>query len=307
MKIIEDKDLPIEGKNIVIIGNFDGVHIGHRMLIREAVRWGEKEMLPVIAWTFGKHPAEFSGNHKYISSGEDKLAFFEEEGVSGAYFADFEKYRNFEREEFAKEVLASKFNAKCVVCGFNFTYGKNKSGNAETLKESLSEMGVECVILPPVYVDGEVVSSSLVKKCIAEGNVEKAKKLLCRPYSFSGVVVRGKANGRKIGFPTANVEMPLWMETPKFGVYVSVCNIDGKEYKGVSNIGIRPTVEEEKKVLLCETYLLGENLDLYGKSITVSLLSMIREERKFEGFDELAKQLKKDTISAERFFDGSGE
>ncbi len=305
MKIIEDKDLPMQGKSVIIIGNFDGVHIGHRMLIREAIRKGEKERLPVVVWTFRKHPAEFSGNHKYISSQEDKLAFFEEEGVVGSYFADFEKYRNFERDEFAKEVLALKFNAKCVVCGFNFTYGKNKSGNVETLKESLSRMGVECVVLPPVYLDGEVVSSSLVKKSISEGDVEKAKKLLGRPYSFSGVVVSGKANGRKIGFPTANVEMPLWLETPKFGVYVSVCNIDGKEYKGVSNIGIRPTVEEEKKVLLCETYLLGENMDLYGKNITVSLLSMIREERKFEGFDELAKQLKKDAISAERFFDGS--
>jgi len=304
MRIIEDKDLPMQGKSVIIIGNFDGMHKGHRSLMQEAKHVGNEYGIPVVVWTFRKHPADFLGEHKYISSLEEKLSFLEKEGVNGVYFADFEKYRNFDGDEFVKNVLTSRFNAKCVVCGFNFTYGKNKSGNAETLRESLAENGVECVILSPVYVDGEVVSSSSVKKYITEGNVEKAEKLLGRRYSFSGVVIRGKANGRKIGFPTANIEMPLWQVTPKLGVYVSLCNVDGKEYKGVSNIGFRPTVEEEKKVLLCETYLLNQNMDLYGKEITVSLLSMIREERKFQDFDELASQLKKDENSAERFFDG---
>ncbi len=306
MRIIEDSNLPLDSGRIIIIGNFDGVHTGHRQLMQKARQLGAEYNLPVLAWTFKKHPASFMGEHRYISTLSERLSFFEEEGVSEAYLADFEKFKNIIGEEFIKKWLVEVFGAKCVVCGFNFTYGKDKSGDAAKLKKELWELGVGSYVMPPVYMDGEVVSSSAVRACITEGKAEKAARLLGRPYSFVLPVVHGNAYGRTIGVPTANLIFPEWRVVPRFGVYATLCQIDGRIYPSVSNIGIRPTVDEEKKAILCETHVLGQSFNLYDRAIKVSLISLIRDERKFESFEELVSQVHSDVKTAERFFEIRG-
>ncbi len=306
MRIIEDSNLPLDSGHIIIIGNFDGVHTGHRQLMQKARQLGAEYNLPVLAWTFKKHPASFMGEHRYISTLSERLSFFEEEGVSEAYLADFEKFRNIIGEDFVKEWLVGAFSAKCVVCGFNFTYGKDKSGDAAKLKKELWDFGVGSYVMPPVYMDGEVVSSSAVRECISAGKVEKAARLLGRPYSFVLPVVHGNAYGRTIGVPTANLIFPEWRVVPRFGVYATLCQIDGRIYPSVSNIGIRPTVDEDKKAILCETHVLGQSFNLYDRAIKVSLISLIRDERKFESFDELVSQVHLDVKTAERFFEIRG-
>ncbi len=302
MKIIEDSNLPLNNGNIIIIGNFDGVHVGHRQLLQKARQLGAEMNLPLLVWTFKKHPNSFNGEHRYISTLSERLSFFEEEGVSATYLADFEKFCHVEEKEFVDKWLAGEFGARYVVCGFNFTYGKGKKGNAATLKERLWERGVGSYVMPPVYVDGTVASSSAVRECISLGMVEKANKLLGRPYSFMLPVVHGNANGRTIGVPTANLIFPEWRVAPRFGVYATMCQIDGVMYPSVSNIGIRPTINEEKKVILCETHVLGQSFNLYDRAIRVSLVSLLREEKKFESFNELAVQVLSDVRSAESFF-----
>ena len=302
MKIIEDINLPVSGGCVVITGNFDGVHVGHRQLMQKARQLGAELNLPVLAWTFKKHPGSFMGEHRCISTLSERLSFFEEEGVSMTYLADFEKYRDMSGDEFI-DILANTFCARSVVCGFNFTYGKNKSGNAARLKEKLWELGISSYVMPPVYVDGDIVSSSFIRRCIAEGKAEKAARLLGRPYSFMLPVVHGNAYGRTIGVPTANLIFPEWRVVPRFGVYATLCQIDGKQYPSVSNIGIRPTVKEEKKSILCETHVLGQSFNLYDRAIRVSLVSLLREEKKFESFDELVKRVRLDVEAAGAFFE----
>lgn len=306
MKIIEDVNLPLTCGHVVIIGNFDGVHIGHRQLMQKARQLGAELNLPILVWTFKKHPNSFMGEHRYISTLTERLSFFEQEGVSQAYLADFEKYRDVSGDDFIK-MLSEVFGAKSVVCGFNFTYGKNKSGTAAQLKEKLWEMGIGSYVMPPVSVDGEVVSSSAVRNCISEGKAEKASALLGRPYSFMLPVVHGNQYGRTIGVPTANLIFPEWRVVPRFGVYATLCQIDGKNYPSVSNIGIRPTVKEEKKQILCETHVIGQSFNLYDRAIKVSLLSMLRDEREFESFDELVCQVRNDVDGAKRFFEIRGD
>ena len=302
MKIIKNSDLPLAGDCVIITGNFDGVHVGHRKLLEKARFLGEEMNKPVIVWTFEKHPTAYMGEHRYISTLEERLSLFEKMGINTAYLANFEDFKDVSADEFVEKWLVGQFGAKCVVCGFNFTYGKNRSGNAETLENKLKNLGVSSYVMPPVNVCGEVVSSSAIRKYISEGNAEKAALLLGRPYSFSLPVSHGNAYGRTIGVPTANVIFPAGRIVPKFGVYATICKIDGAEYPSVSNIGIRPTIDEEKKSVLCETHLLGESLNLYDREIEVSLISKLRDEQKFESFEHLVRQIRSDVESAKKFF-----
>ncbi len=302
MRIIEDNNLPIESGNVVIMGNFDGVHVGHRQLLQKARQIGAEKNLPLVVWTFKKHPQDFKGEHRYISTLSERLAFFEEEGVSATYLADFQQYKDVEGDEFLEKHLVKNMGAKYVVCGFNFSYGKEKSGNTSRMKEKLWELGVETYVMPPVYIEGSIVSSSSIRECISNGWVEKACRLLGRAYSFTLPVVHGNAYGRRIGVPTANLIFPDWRVVPRFGVYATMCQIDGIMYPSISNIGVRPTVEEEKKVILCETHVLGQSFNLYDRAIRVGLVAMLREEQKFETFEMLSEQVKADVRTAESFF-----
>ena len=250
-------------KNIVILGNFDGVHIGHQIILQKAVKQAKEKNL-------------------------------NENGIDYLYLEQFEKVRNYTPEEFVEKVLVDILNATEVYCGFNFTFGKEKSGNIDTLEKLLTEKNIKLNVQEPILDEnGEIISSTRVRNYIKEGNFEKVRKLLGHNFIILGEVIYGKQLGRVIGFPTANLRFENKIY-PEFGVYgVKICiQDDEKVYNGVMNIGRNPTVDVG--VLSVETNIFDFNEDIYGKVIFIEILENIRHEKKFESVDELKEQISKD-------------
>ena len=195
-------------------------------------------------------------------------------------------------EEFVEKVLINKLDAAHVVAGENFTFGKNKSGNADVLEKLCAENGIGCTIMPCKKIDDTVVSSSEIRKMIAEGNIRKANEFLGRKYGYCGTVKPGTQIGVKIGFPTANIIPDERNVLPPNGVYASLTEVDGTTYKAITNIGIAPTFDKTK--MLIETNILDFDGDIYNKEICIFLTEMIRTEKKFASAEELSRQIEKD-------------
>ncbi|PKM63425.1 MAG: hypothetical protein CVU97_00350 [Firmicutes bacterium HGW-Firmicutes-21] len=306
MNIITDINLPILNKTIVSIGNFDGVHIGHRLLIKTLAELSEKKHLEGIVFTFAENPKNIltGGVVKYLTGTEDKLRFLTEYGAKNIYFADFEELCGLSPQEFAENILIKGFNADTVVCGFDFRFGKGRSGDAENLKALLGGHGVDCIIVPAVYSEGQPVGSTEIRRLIGEGDVEKAELLLGRPYGFTLPVLVGRQIGRGLGFPTINQRFPEYRVIPAYGVYAVLCEAEGEEYRGIANIGTRPTVSKEGDGPLCETHLFGFNGNLYNHTVRVKLKKRLRQEKKFSSLEELKSQINKDIVAADAYFAG---
>ncbi|HAN21495.1 MAG: riboflavin biosynthesis protein RibF [Clostridiales bacterium GWF2_36_10] len=304
MNIFTDNDLPIPNKTIVSIGNFDGVHIGHQLLIKTLASISAKKQFQGIVFTFAENPKNIltGGVVKYLTGTEDKMRFLNEYGAENIYFADFEALCGVSPKEFTENVLIKGFNADTVVCGFDFRFGKGRSGSAESLKEMLSAYGIDCIIVPAVYFEGRPVSSTEIRMLIGEGNAELTEQLLGRPYCFTLPVVYGRQIGRSLGFPTINQVFPEYRVIPQYGVYAVLCEANGKEYKGIANIGIRPTVSKAGDGPVCETHLFGFNGNLYDQTVRVKLKKKLRNEIKFSSLEELKTQIQKDIVSAESYF-----
>lgn len=288
-------------KTAVALGFFDGVHIGHMSLINR-IKELEAEGLKSCVYTFDKHPSEIFGRGvALICSFEEKIRLLEAAGVNTVYVQKTdEPFLSLSPEEFVKTVLIEKLSAAHVVAGENFTFGKNKSGNADMLKKLCAENGIKCTIMPCKMVGETVVSSTEIRKMIAEGNIRKANKFLGRKYGYSGTVKPGTHIGVKLGFPTANIVPGERNVMPPNGVYASQAVIDGKTYKAITNIGIAPTFDKTKKLI--ETNILDFDSDIYDKEICIYLTNMIRTEKKFASADELSGQIEKD-IEKRRSFD----
>jgi len=280
-------------KTAVALGFFDGVHIGHMSLINK-IKELETECLKSCVYTFDKHPSEIFGKGvKFICSFEEKVSLLEETGVTSVYVQKTDAaFLALSPEEFMQQVLIDKLNAAHVVAGENFTFGKNKSGNADVLKKLCAEAGIKCTIMPCKKIGETVVSSSEIRKMIADGNIRKANEFLGRKYGYSGTVKPGTHIGVKLGYPTANITPDERNVLPPNGVYASLAEIDGKTYKAITNIGIAPTFDKTKKLI--ETNILDFESDIYNKEIFVFLTDMIRQEKKFASADELCEQIEKD-------------
>lgn len=304
MNIITDKNLPIINKTIISIGNFDGVHIGHRLLIETLSKVTEQKKLKGIVFTFGQNPKNIltGGVIKYLSGTEDKMRFLSEYGAENIYFADFKELRVLSPKEFAENILIKEFNVDTVICGYDFRFGKGRSGSAQSLKKMLKTYGVECVIVPAVYRYEQPVSSTEIRRLLNEGNAEKAQQLLGRPYSFTLPVIHGRQVGRSLGFPTINQVFPEYRVIPAYGVYSVICEANGAEYRGIANIGIRPTVSKAGDAPVCETHLFDFDGDLYNHTVRVKLIKRIRQETKFNSLSELKAQINEDIKTAKRFF-----
>ena len=278
-------------KNIVILGNFDGVHIGHQIILQKAVKQAKEKNLKTIVYTFREYP---KNQQTKITTCSEKAYLLNENGIDYLYLEQFEKVRNYTPEEFVEKVLVDILNATEVYCGFNFTFGKEKSGNINTLEKLLTEKNIKLNVQEPVLDEnGEIISSTRVRNYIKEGNFEKVRKLLGHNFIILGEVIYGKQLGRVIGFPTANLRFENKIY-PEFGVYgVKICiQDDEKVYNGVMNIGRNPTVDVG--VLSVETNIFDFNEDIYGKVIFIEILENIRHEKKFESVDELKEQIGKD-------------
>lgn len=305
MKILQsENNFFIKEKTCIALGNFDGVHIGHQSIIKSAVDYALNNNASSCVYTFSEHPSYILGKQKpLLSTNDEKVNCFSTLGCDIAYFEDFSLVRNMTPADFCKKIIAEKLNALAVFCGENYRFGKFGSGDTTFLKNELYKLGIQLFIIPYTYYGDIIVSSSEIRAALFGSDLYKATKMLGRPYIISGIVRHGKKLGRKLGFPTLNIEVPDKKVVPPYGVYFSECEISGIKYKGISNIGIRPTIDNKNfSTVNCETYLFDYDGDAYGEQITVSILKALRSEKMFNSIEELKKQVEKDIQLAIEFF-----
>ena len=278
-------------KNIVILGNFDGIHKGHKIILEKAVKKAKEKNLKTIVYTFSEYP---KNRQNKITTCSEKAYLLNKNKIDYLYLEEFEKVRNYSPEEFVEKVIVNILNASEVYCGFNFTFGKKKSGNVIMLEKLLKEKNIKLNIQEPVLDENnEIISSTRIRKYIENTNFIKVKELLGHNLIILGKVIYGKQLGRVIGFPTANLrfESKVYPEFGVYGVKIYIEN-DEKVYNGVMNIGRNPTVDIG--VLSVETNIFNFNEDIYGKVILIEVLENIRPEKKFNSVEELKTQIGND-------------
>jgi riboflavin kinase / FMN adenylyltransferase len=284
---------------LLTIGVFDGVHLGHRFLLKtlkdEAKAKGR--MSGVI--TFRTHPETITAGSyiAWLDELETKIEKIKELGIDLVVAVEFnEDLKKLTPREFV-QLLQKHLRMKGLIIGPDFALGKNRAGDVDQLSALGKELGFTVEAVKPFFLDGEEVKSSLVRQTIAEGNVRKVTKFLGRPFDIVGKVVKGEQRGRKLGFPTINIKVGPNMAAPPNGVYATRTRIDDRTYNSVTNVGTNPTFEGRKR--LAETNILdfsGE--DLTGKKVTIDFIEKLRDEQKFSGPEELVEQIKKDVARA---------
>ncbi len=286
----------------VALGNFDGVHAGHTALILKAVEIAKEKGIASAVWTFadGKAVLPNKPGTLAITTLEERLSLIASLGVDYAILESFEDVRDYTPERFANELLKKKCKAVWTVCGFNFRFGAGGAGDSEKLRELMQPEG--CTVVPPVYVNGEQVSSTLIRGYIEAGDMKAASELLGRQFFIDTTVTHGKALGRTIGIPTINQSFPEGHIVPKKGIYACIVHAEGEKYIGVANVGIRPTVDSDD-IINCETHIIGYDGELYGKQVRVEFFSRIRDEKKFGSVSELKEQIEKDIIYTKEYFE----
>ncbi len=283
-------------KRTVLLGNFDGVHIGHRALIESGRAEADKRGTALTVWTFDTlfSPA--------LTAKEDRVGLLRAYGVDEIITESFETVKNLSPSEFVSDILKKTLNAELCVCGYNYTFGKGAKGDPRMLNELCGQNGIDTVIVERVTVGGEDVSSSAIRKKLTDGDIEGANKLLGRPYFLCDTVKEGNKKGRTVGMPTANF-YPDGLCLPKNGVYATATYLpNGDTLPSVTNIGTRPTMDDGRGVS-AETYIIGFDNDLYGKRIKVEFLDFLRPERKFGSLDEVSCAVKRDIEKAKTIFE----
>ncbi|OON95549.1 MAG: riboflavin biosynthesis protein RibF [Epulopiscium sp. Nele67-Bin005] len=285
----------------VVLGNFDGVHLGHQKLFEIAGQY--KDELMVIAFSFYPHPTWVLGHQpkQLIASREEKFQKIKQLGITTFVEYPFTtEISKLTPEEFFKQILVEKLHTKVVIVGSNYYFGKDQEGDISHLKNFGKKYGVEIRIIKEVKEEDTTISSTAIRQFIQDGEIEKAKQYLGEYFSISGEVVHGKELGRTIGFRTANITPEKYRIYPPNGVYATQIQVGNKIFYGMTNIGFNPTVDGEKKVI--ETHIFGFKSDIYGKHIIVTFLKYIRPEKKFESLEALINQLKHDKIYIQNFF-----
>lgn len=266
---------------VMLLGGFDGLHVGHRLLLARAKEYGLT--VGVMSIVGGKDGRLFDFS--------ERERIFKSAGIDFAVEFSFDKIKELSPKDFV-EILEGRFAPSVYVCGEDFRFGKGAEGTAQGLA-ALTSAKVD--VLPLLELDGEKVSSSAIKRLLADGELEKANALLGVPFTLSGTVIRGKKLGRTIGFPTANFIYPKGKFCLPHGVYKTQVSVDGEKYFAITNCGVQPTVNGTH--VYVETHIVGFSGDLYGQYLTVCFLQKIREIRRFENVEELRKQLEQDLES----------
>lgn len=277
-------------KRAVALGIFDGVHLGHRAVMKMT----ENNGIPAV-FTFNNTSLRTKQGRmiEYIYTDVQKAAIIGSLGIKEIFSEDFSGLRDMSGEEFAREILAKRLNASSVSCGGDFRFGYRASCGIAELSELGRKYGFSVKIAEDVTVDGEIVSSNNIRRLLKDGDPERASRLLGGYYIVSGEIVHGRQIGRTLDFPTVNQLFCEGQLVPKFGVYASSVLIDARHYESVTNIGVKPTVGGEQAPL-AETHIIGFSGDLYGRSLNVELRSFIRPEMRFDSLDELKEQIARD-------------
>lgn len=289
MELLTERDLPLDGGCVLAVGVFDGVHLGHALLLGQGRELANGAGLPLVVYTFAGVPRKGD----FITDTAEKLRLLGEHGVSAAYCANFGSVCGISAADFAENTVKAGFKARYAVCGSDLRFGAGREGDTETLKKYVPHV----VTVPECRKDGRVVSSSLIRSLLKSGDIESASKLLGREYSFCFEVEHGSRLGAALGFPTANQRFPAGMCVPRRGVYSGKCVLDGTTYGCVSDIGVKPTVSQSETVA-CETHILGFSGELYGKKLRVFPQRFLRDELKFDDTDALKAQIRSDADAA---------
>lgn len=296
MTIIKSLDEVINVENTVVtIGNFDGIHKGHIKLIKEAVKEAKTKNYKSVVFTFENHPMRYfrADSIKHIITNEEKVKIFEDLGVDIVFMIPFDEYMTkISATDFVKTILHGKLKCKMVIVGHDFTFARNKEGNASLLESLGKNYNMKVKVIEPIKIKGRRVSSSYIRNLINDGNVSEIKNFLGRNYFLEGEVIHARKIGRTIGFPTANLKAEDKLIIPKNGIYAVKVYVKNKVYYGATNIGYNPTVNG--KVLSIETNIIDFDEEIYGEIIRVEFLDRIRDEKKFNSLDELKSQLRKD-------------
>lgn len=292
------------------LGNFDGLHIGHMALISTLVSECKKRNVPSLVYTFLTHPYNVLNKSKrkktsakpLIITTEKKVQLLDKSGVDLLYLDRFDQdYAKMSPNAFVKNILVEKFNIKLAVVGFNYTFGYKGEGNAELLRALGEKYKFDVVVIPPIKIDNDIVSSTLLRKHIERGALEKVRLFTGRDYSIYGIVEVGRQIGTKLGYPTANIIPEDYLILPRKGVYITRTQLDGKIYNSITNIGKNPTFGGQKHTTV-ETHIFGREGNMYGKRIEVFFLEMLREEKIFLDSESLREQIRADIMAAKEFF-----
>lgn len=277
---------------VVTLGKFDGLHRGHKKLLERVVDIAGERKLTSVMFTFEVSPYTLTRDdrHRVLLTNDERCKMLEQTDLDWLIECPFdERMMRMEAEEFVRELLVKQLKAACLVIGPDFRFGHNRAGDADLLKRMGREYGFSVEVLSKEMYGDREISSTLIRECILRGEMEKAADMLGYPYFFSGRIIHGRQIGRTLGLPTTNLRADENKVLPPFGVYATRSSIGDMEFGGVTNIGVKPTVQE--KFVGIETHLFSCNLNLYGDMQKVELMHFQRPERKFASLEELKRQI----------------
>lgn len=282
------------------IGNFDGHHLGHRALLKQVVETARRAQGTAVVLTFDPHPVKILAPQvglQFLTSGDEKRAHFEKTGIDEVISLEFtQAFASLSPEMFAEQVLSKGLGLKEIFVGQHFAFGHKRAGQIDDLTRFGEKFGFIVHSLPPVTIDGGVVSSTRIRQLIIAGHVDQAAVLLGRHYALSGIVYSGEGRGRTLGCPTANLKLPPDRVVPADGIYAAVAILDQKRHDSVAYIGARPTFDGGERGL--EVSILDGIYELYGRTLTVEFIGRIRGDARFDSGEALSRQITADVGSA---------
>lgn len=297
MKIIIDPKQPLDFHTSAGIGNFDGIHLGHKEIIEAAKRCSRENSTRSCVITFNPHPQKVLGRKdlSLIFPLEKRFEMLEATGIDAVVCLNFTReLSKVSAENFIKDILLDRLKIKDIVVGPGFSFGHKRKGNVDLLRSMGETHGFNTVVAEVARVDDQVVSSSAIRKLVRDGEISEANRFFGYDYYIEGVVVEGERRGRKLGFPTVNLDTE-WEILPRPGVYATYVRLPDGFHESITNIGVRPTFEESR--LTVETHLFDFNNDLYGKKVGVSFVERLRDEKRFASVDELVAQIEHDVAA----------
>ncbi|MBY0404095.1 MAG: riboflavin biosynthesis protein RibF [Cyanobacteria bacterium] len=297
MKVFRSLDEVQLSASACAIGMFDGMHVGHRMVLENALRQSRILGVPSVVFSFANHPQFLISQTPtpLLSSLEERLAVCEAMGFDAALILDFTPaLKDLSAPDFVQTILVKHLGVKSVTVGYDHRFGKGRQGDGAFLTQSGEALGFETQIIEPVRVHDQIVSSTLIRKLVSFGEMGQAENLLGRPYFVEALVEEGMQRGRKLGFPTANLAMPLHRLVPAMGTYSGKAYLKGEVYPAVANIGLSPTFGDQSQKRV-EVHLIGySGSSFYGEPLKFEIHRKIREEKKFSAIEELIFQIQKD-------------
>jgi riboflavin kinase/FMN adenylyltransferase len=287
-------------ESAVALGYFDGMHLAHREIINNVLYKSKRFIPTVFTFTLCDGQNKGDGVQKPIMSVSQRVEEIEKMGIQQLFIPTFDEIKDLTAEEFFYDVLLDKMKAKTLACGYNFRFGKGNLGDVAVLKRLCEKEGIELFVADEMTFKGKTLSSTYIRECLKNGDIENANLMLGAPYTITGEVIHGAHLGSKLNFPTINQLLDTQKMQVKYGVYLSEVLVDNNTYPAVTNVGVKPTVNGN--VPMAESHLIDFTGNLYGKYAAVKLINFLREETRFESLNELKTAVQNDINKAKQLF-----